>query len=103
MKSIKKKPCKMKRVLMAAIAAISERPWGASLGYRYLGSDALIMTSIVNGSEKPGMKGLEASLWFHLGKNIQLQNYFFNGSPIAGDSRANYNRTAYFSSLIFAF
>ena len=38
-----------------------------------------------------------------IGKNIQIQNYFFNGSPIAGDSRANYNRTAYFSSLIFAF
>ena len=84
------------------------RPWGAALGYRYLGSDALIMSSVVNGSEKPGMKGLEAQLWFHLGKNIQLQNYIFNGSPIdsyAGysGSRQNYHRTAYFSSLIFAF
>ena len=85
-----------------------DRPWGASLGYRYLGSDALIMSSIVNGSEKPGMKGLEASVWFHLAKNIQLQNYFFNGSPIdsydfQSGSRANYHRTAYFSNLIFSF
>ena len=80
------------------------KPWGAVLGYRYLGSDALIMSSVVNGSEKPGMKGLEAQLWFHLAKNIQLQNYFFNGSPIAnGIDRASYHRTAYFSSLIFAF
>ncbi|WP_294144296.1 hypothetical protein [uncultured Selenomonas sp.] len=62
------------------------------------------MSSVVNGSEKPGMKGLEAQLWFHLAKNIQLQNYFFNGSPIAnGIDRASYHRTAYFSSLIFAF
>ncbi len=90
------------------------KPWGAALGYRYLGSDALIMSSVVNGSEKPGMKGLEAQLWFHLAKNIQLQNYFFNGSPIdsfyndsnngaISGSRQNYHRTAYFSSLIFAF
>ena len=90
------------------------KPWGAALGYRYLGSDALIMSSVVNGSEKPGMKGLEAQLWFHLAKNIQLQNYFFNGSPIdsfyndsnngaISGSRQKYHRTAYFSSLIFAF
>ena len=66
------------------------------------------MTSVVKGSEKPGMKGLEASLWFHLGKSIHLHKYIFNGSPIdsyAGfsGSRQNYHRTAYFSSLIFAF
>lgn len=73
------------------------------LGYRYLGSDALIMSSVVNGSEKPGMKGLEAQLWFHLAKNIQLQNYWFNGTPISNDTDTPYHRNAYFSSLIFAF
>lgn len=79
------------------------RPWGMSLGYRYLGSDALIMTSIVNGSEKPGMKGLEGTLWFHFAPGIQLQNYFFNGTPINDTNNIYHHRTAYFSSLIFSF
>lgn len=78
--------------------------WGGSLGYRYLGSDALIMSSIVNGSEKPGSKGLEASLWYHFTKNIQLQNYFFFGKAIDQSYADNHNNhTAFFSNLIFAF
>ena len=78
--------------------------WGGSLGYRYLGSDALIMSSIVNGSEKPGSKGLEASLWYHFTKNIQLQNYFFFGKAIDQSYADKYNNhTAFFSNLIFAF
>ena len=78
--------------------------WGGSLGYRYLGSDALIMSSIVNGSEKPGSKGVEATLWYHFTKSIQLQNYFFFGKAIdASYANNNNNHTAFFSNLIFAF
>ncbi len=78
--------------------------WGGSIGYRYLGSDALIMSSIVNGSEKPGSKGMEASVWYHFTKSIQLQNYFFFGKAInAKYAEDNDNHTAFFSNLIFAF
>ena len=81
------------------------KAWGSSIGYRYLGADALIMSSVVNGSEKPGSKGLEASIWYHFTKTIQLQNYFFFGKAIDGDyaSAHNADRTAFFSNLIFAF
>jgi hypothetical protein len=82
----------------------SDKSWGSSIGYRYLGSDALIMSSVVNGSEKPGSKGMEASVWYHFTKNIQLQNYFFFGKAIDSDYAANHpNHTAFFSNLTFAF
>lgn len=80
------------------------KKWGSSIGYRYLGADALIMSSVVNGSEKPGSKGMEASLWYHFTKNIQLQNYFFFGKAINDDYAATHpNHTAFFSNLIFSF
>ena len=83
------------------------KPWGAYLGYRYLGSDALIMSSLDQGSEKPGVKGLEASIWFHLTKGIQLQNYFFTGHKIGewrdANEANNFHNTTFFSNLIFAF
>lgn len=78
--------------------------WGSAIGYRYLGSDALIMSSVVNGSEKPGSKGMEANVWYHFTKSIQLQNYFFFGKAINSDYAADHpHHTAFFSSLIFAF
>jgi hypothetical protein len=81
-----------------------DKRWGSSIGYRYLGSDALIMSSVVNGSEKPGSKGIEASVWYHFTKNIQLQNYFFMGKAIDAEYAANHpHHTAFFSNLIFAF
>ena len=83
-------------------------PWGnkkfgGSIGYRYLGSDALIMSSVVNGSEKPGRKGFEASLWYHFTKNIQIQGYLFNGTAINEAYDNNAHRTAYFTNLLFSF
>ena len=83
-------------------------PWGnkkfgGSLGYRYLGSDALIMSSVVHGSEKPGRKGWEASLWYHFTKNIQIQGYLFNGTAINKTYDKGAHRTAYFTSLLFSF
>ncbi|TYZ20499.1 S-layer homology domain-containing protein [Selenomonas ruminis] len=82
-----------------------DKRYGGSLGYRYLGSDALIMTSIVNGSEKPGRKGVEASLWYHFTKNIQLQTYYlFNGRAIDASYDATHpHGTAYFANLLFSF
>ena len=83
-------------------------PWGnkkfgGSLGYRYLGSDALIMSSVVHGSEKPGRKGWEASLWYHFTKNIQIQGDLFNGTAINKTYDKGAHRTAYFTSLLFSF
>ena len=83
-------------------------PWGdkkmgGSLGYRYLGSDALIMSSVVNGSEKPGRKGWEASLWYHFTKNIQIQGYLFSGTAINKAYDNGAHRTAYFTNLLFSF
>ena len=83
-------------------------PWGnkkfgGSLGYRYLGSDALIMSSVVHGSEKPGRKGWEASLWYHFTKSIQIQGYLFNGTAINKTYDKGAHRTAYFTSLLFSF
>jgi hypothetical protein len=78
--------------------------WGASVGYRYLGSDAVIMSSIVNGSEKPGSKGMEATIWYHFTNHIQLQNYFFFGKAIDKVGAAkDADHTAFFSNLIFNF
>ncbi|WP_019552953.1 S-layer homology domain-containing protein [Propionispira raffinosivorans] len=78
--------------------------WGSSIGYRYLGADALILSSVVNGSEKPGSKGMEASVWYHFTKNIQMQNYFFFGKAIDADYAGSHpNHTAFFSNFIFAF
>lgn len=80
-----------------------DKKFGGSIGYRYLGSDALIMTSVVNGSEKPGRKGLEASLWYHFTKNIQLQTYLFNGTALNREYDQGAHRTAYFANLLFSF
>ena len=80
------------------------KPWGTALGYRYLGSDALITSSVTQGAEKPGAKGIEAELWFHLAKNIQLQNYLlFNSKPIDSSFNGCQRETSFFSNLIFAF
>ena len=80
-----------------------DKKFGGSVGYRYLGSDALIMTSVVNGSEKPGRKGIEASLWYRFTKNIQIQGYLFNGTALNKAYDVGAHRNAYFTNLIFSF
>lgn len=79
------------------------KKWGGSIGYRYLGADALIKSSITHGSEKPGNKGIEASLWYRFNSNIHIENYFFFGKAIDGENYNNKHHTAYFSSLVFSF
>lgn len=81
-----------------------DKKWGGSLGYRYIGSDAVIMSSVINGSEKPGSKGLEASLWYRFTPSIQIQNYLFFGKAIDSAARDNgASHTAFFSNLMFCF
>lgn len=83
-----------------------QKPWGAWFGYRYLGSDAQIMSGIDNAAEHPGIKGFEGSVWFKLAPNIRLMNWFIlNGKPIStfngqliGDSHS-----AFASYLTFGF
>lgn len=81
------------------------RKFGGYIGYRYLGADAIIMSSIVHGSEKGGAKGLEAGLWYRFTPNILLTNDLFFGRAInqdfvAGDPGTH---TAFFSALNFTF
>ncbi len=80
------------------------RKYGGFIGYRYLGSDALIMSSLVQGSEKAGSKGVEAGLWYRFTPSILLTNNFFFGRAINQDFVNNKgSHTAYFSTLNFTF
>lgn len=84
-------------------------PWGSNkmggyIGYRHLGSDAVIMSSLVHGSEKAGSKGIEAGIWYRFSPNIVLTNDFFLGKAIEQDYVSNKGtHGAFFSSLIFSF
>ena len=78
--------------------------YGGYLGYRYLGADAVIMSSLVHGSEKSGAKGVEAGLWYRFSPSILLTNDFFFGQAINQDLVTNKgNHTAFFSALNFTF
>ena len=80
------------------------KKYGGYIGYRYLGSDALIMSSLVHGSEKAGSKGVEAGIWYRFSPSILLTNDFFFGKAINQDLVSNKgNHTAYFSTLNFTF
>ena len=84
-------------------------PWGGKkiggyVGYRHLGADAVIMSSLVHGSEKAGSKGVEAGLWYRFSPSILLTNDFFFGKAINQDFVNNKGtHTAYFSTLNFTF
>ncbi len=86
-------------------------PWGGKkiggyLGYRHLGADAIIMSSLVHGSEKGGAKGVEAGLWYRFTPSILWTNDFFFGKAINQDLVDNDtkgNHAAYFSALNFTF
>lgn len=84
-------------------------PWGSNklggyLGYRHLGADALIMSSVVHGSEKAGSKGIEAGIWYRFSPSILLTNEFFFGKAINQDFVNNKGtHTAFFSTLNFTF
>lgn len=78
--------------------------YGGYIGYRHLGADALIMSSLVHGSEKAGAKGVEAGLWYRFSPSILLTNDFFFGKAINQDLVNNKgNHSAFFSALNFTF
>ena len=82
------------------------KKYGASLGYRYLGSDAIIKSSVVDGAEKGGQKGIEASIWYRFSPSILFTNQFLFGEEINQDIVSADNKghqTAYFSRLMFFF
>lgn len=80
------------------------RQWGAYAGYRYLGSDAVILSSLVHGSEKAGSKGLEAGIWYRFSPSIVLTNDFFFGKAIDDyGQNIDADHTAFFSNLQFCF
>ncbi len=80
------------------------KKYGGYIGYRYLGADALIMSSLVHGSEKAGSKGIEAGIWYRFTPSILLTNDFFFGKAINQDFVNNKgSHTAYFSTLNFTF
>ena len=82
------------------------KKYGGYLGYRYLGADAIIMSSLVHGSEKGGAKGVEGGLWYRFSPSILLTNDFFYGQAINQDlvdETNKGNHLAYFSALNFTF
>ena len=54
-----------------------QKPWGAWFGYRYLGSDTQIMSSIDNAAEHPGIKGFD------------FESYYGDGSLLKGAYSTN--------------
>lgn len=54
-----------------------QKPWGAWFGYRYLGSDAQIMSGIDNAAEHPGIKGFD------------FESYYGDGSLLKGAYSTN--------------
>lgn len=82
----------------------SGKQWGGYAGYRYLGADAVILSSVVHGSEKAGSKGLEAGLWYRFSPSIVLTNDFFFGKAIDDyGMNLDADHTAFFSALNFTF
>lgn len=82
----------------------SGNQWGGYVGYRRLGSDAVILSSLVHGSEKAGSKGVEAGLWYRFSPSIVLTNDFFFGKAIDNyGHNLDADHTAFFSNLMFCF
>ena len=85
----------------------ADRPhlFGAYLGYRYLGPDALVKTNFGDGA-KAGQRGWEIGCFYNLSKNIQYSLKYFMGKSITNNSKHTGNpdeRTGVFTSLSFNF
>lgn len=69
--------------------------FGAYLGYRYLGPDALIKSNFGDGADE-GQKGWEAGMFYNLMKNCQFTLKYFNGKSITFN---NEKRSKVFTSI----
>lgn len=69
--------------------------FGAYLGYRYLGPDALIKSNFGDGADE-GQKGWEAGMFYNLMKNCQFTLKYFNGKSITYN---NEKRSKVFTSI----
>ena len=82
----------------------SGNQWGGYVGYRQLGSDAVILSSLVHGSEKAGSKGVEAGLWYRFSPSIVLTNdFYFDKALDDYGQKLDADHTAFFSNLMFTF
>ncbi len=73
--------------------------FGAYLGYRYLGPDALIKSNFGDGVDE-GQKGWEVGMFYNLMKNCQYTLKYFNGHSITFQ---NEKRSKVFTSLSWNF
>ncbi len=69
--------------------------FGAYLGYRYLGPDALIKSNFGDGADE-GQKGWEAGMYYNIMKNCQYTLKYFNGKSITMN---NEKRSKVFTSI----
>ena len=69
--------------------------FGAYLGYRYLGPDALIKTNFGDGCDE-GQKGWEVGMFYNIMKNCQYTLKYFNGHSITMN---NEKRSKVFTSI----
>jgi len=69
--------------------------FGAYLGYRYLGPDALIKSNFGDGADE-GQKGWEAGIFYNIMKNCQYTLKYFNGKSITFN---NEKRSKVFTSI----
>ena len=69
--------------------------FGAYLGYRYLGPDALIKSNFGDGADE-GQKGWEAGIFYNIMKNCQYTLKYFNGKSMTFH---NEKRSKVFTSI----
>ena len=69
--------------------------FGAYLGYRYLGPDALIKSNFGDGCDE-GQKGVEVGMFYNIMKNCQYTLKYFNGNSI---TMHNEKRSKVFTSI----
>ena len=73
--------------------------FGAYLGYRYLGPDAIIKTNFGDGC-KAGQKGWEIGMFYNIMKNCQYTLKYFKGNSLTNN---NADRSRVFTSIGFNF
>lgn len=77
------------------IPANRKHLFGAYLGYRYLGPDALIKSNFGDGADE-GQKGWEVGMFYNIMKNCQYTLKYFNGKSITYN---NEKRSKVFTSI----
>jgi len=74
--------------------------FGAYIGYRYLGPDAIVKTNFGDGA-KAGQKGVEVGCFYNLMKNVQYSIKYFRGKSLT--NHVHDNRSRFYTTLSWNF